>query len=121
NGDRRPDFFVAAPRMDVGGSAGQGRVVVFQSHDITPPMTPAVRGPRRPRIGSLSYVLTSQDADNLADELVFLCSFDSPRLHQCANPLRQKLRVGVHVLRVRARDPAGNQSSVSIARISIVR
>ena len=121
NGDHRPDYFLGAPRMDVGGNVDQGEVVVFQSHDVTRPTAPTIRGPRRTKSLSPTYLLSSQDPDNTPDELVYRCAFDSTHLHACPTRLSRRLRVGPHVLRAQAIDLTGNPSSVTLFRVLVVR
>jgi hypothetical protein len=107
--------------MDVGGNVDQGEVVVFQSHDVTRPTAPTIRGPRRTKSVSRTYLLSSQDPDNTSDELVYRCAFDATRLHACSTHLRQRLRVGSHVLRAQASDQTGNLSPVTLLRLLVVR
>jgi FG-GAP repeat len=119
NGDGRPDYVVAAPRMDVGGNADQGEVLVFESRDGTRPSAPTVRGPRRTKLRAPVYVLSATDPDDPPGRLTYLCAFDSARLHACPAHVVQRLRPGVHVLRVEARDPAGNTGPQAVLRITV--
>jgi hypothetical protein len=119
NGDMRPDYFLAAPRMDVGGNVDQGEVIVFQSHDVTRPTAPTVRGPRLTKSRSPIYALSSQDGDNTPGELTYRCGFDTTRLHSCSPRVSQQLRPGTHVFRAQASDPAGQLSPVALLRILV--
>jgi sugar lactone lactonase YvrE len=50
----------------------------------------------------------------------FLCAFDSPRLHRCANPYAERLVPAVHELRVRAVLAGGKLSGVATVRVVVL-
>src|SRR5919201_976751 len=110
NGDAHPDFYVGAPLETVSGQTAAGRVRLLLSSDTTAPSRPRVSGPRRTARHRPVFRFSATDRDNAPSELLFRCAFDSRRLHACGARYSQALRRGTHVLRVQARDPAGNRS-----------
>jgi hypothetical protein len=77
------------------------------------------RAPSRPRVtvGNRVVRLSARDRGTASRRLRFRCGVDTTRLHACAS--RFRLRVsGRHVLRVRAVDPAGNESGTTSLRLS---
>jgi hypothetical protein len=87
--------------------------------DTTPPTRPRVRGPRRTAMRAVTFQFVSSDAGTPTAQIAFLCSVDSSRLRSCRSTFRARLRVGVHLLRVAAVDPAGNRSGVTLTRIKV--
>src|SRR5215831_10280768 len=51
--------------------------------------------------------------------LRFRCAFDMTRLHACARSYAARLRVGAHVLRVQAVDPAGRKSPTTVVHVTV--
>ncbi len=121
NHDGQPDYIAGAPFEDVGGNQDQGKLYIFLSSDTTRPGSPAVRGPRRTSSHAPRYRFSATDADNRASELRFRCSFGRGALHACGASIRQRLERGAHVLRVQARDVAGNASRVAKVKIVVTR
>jgi hypothetical protein len=119
NGDAHPDFFLGAPLTTVGANAGQGRVLALQSHDTTAPTVSAVRRLPGSTRRAPRYAFSASDPDDPASELSFRCSLDSRRLHACPSPYGLRLGRGRHVLRVRARDPAGNGSPIRTVELVV--
>jgi hypothetical protein len=86
------------------------------------------RSPSRPRVVRLrrgnstltQFRFSSTDAGTPTRRLRFRCAVDSKRLHACGSRYRVRLPSGRHVLRVRALDPAGNQSGVSAVRVRVL-
>jgi hypothetical protein len=96
--------------------------------------TPATRrwrvdnhGPSKPTVvvsrrqGKTELRLSATDRGTPSKQLRFRCAIDSKRLHACASRFRLRLPAGRHFLRVRAADPAGNESSLKIARFVVRR
>jgi hypothetical protein len=83
------------------------------------------RSPRKPRVArsqrarSTQFRFSSKDAGTPASHLRFRCAVDAKRLHACSSLYRLRLPAGRHVLRVRAADPAGNESGVKIVRFAV--
>jgi streptogramin lyase len=50
----------------------------------------------------------------------FLCAFDTPRLHRCANPYAERLVPAIHDLRVRAVLADGKLSDVASVRVVVL-
>jgi hypothetical protein len=88
--------------------------------DRTPPSAPVVIGPRLTEDTSPLYRFSARDRRTPASRLRYLCSVDSPTLRTCARQLVIPLRLGNHVLRVRAVDRAGNRSALTKVAIRIV-
>ena len=87
--------------------------------DTKAPSRPRVAGPRFAQTSSPQYRFSSADAGTPRRRVRFRCAFDSRRLHPCSSAYRRHLRQGRHVLRVRAVDPAGNESRMTTARIVV--
>lgn len=87
--------------------------------DTSPPTRPRVRGPRRTAMRTVTFRFVSTDALSPTARIAFVCSIDSSRLRSCRSTFRARLRLGVHLLRVAAVDPAGNRSGVTLARITV--
>jgi hypothetical protein len=64
---------------------------------------------------------SARDRGTPARKLRFRCSIDSKRIHACGSRLRVRLPARRHVLRVRAVDPAGNESDVKVLRFNVRR
>ena len=79
--------------------------------DLTPPPVPVITsGPPDPS-NSSSATFTFTDGDSTA---TLLCRLDSASFAACASPLTYSgLGEGTHTFRVKARDPAGNQSTAT--------
>jgi hypothetical protein len=60
------------------------------------------------------YRFTAIDRGTPSRRLTFRCGVDTNRLHTCRS--RVRVRGGSHVLKVRARDPAGNESPTTTVR-----
>lgn len=63
---------------------------------LAAPPAPTVSGPRQTTSTHPVYTFRARGA------VGFRCAFDTPRLHRCAARYSQTLRLGTHVLRVRA-------------------
>lgn len=76
------------------------------------------KAPSRPKvtIRNGSYRFSARDRGTPARSIRFRCGIDTKHLHACASPLRVRL-AGRHVLRVRAVDPAGNESRTATVRL----
>jgi hypothetical protein len=85
--------------------------------DTRAPSRPSVAGPRLAREDSPEYRFSSADPGTLRRRIRFRCAFDTKRLHVCSSASRRHLPPGRHVLRVRAVDPAGNESGTTTVRI----
>ncbi len=96
--------------------------------------TPATRrwrvdnhGPSKPTVvvsrrqGKTELRIFATDRGTPSRLLRFRCAVDAKRLHACASHFRLRLPAGRHFLRVRAADPAGNESSLKIARFAVRR
>lgn len=72
--------------------------------------------PSRPSVKMRNgvYRFSSKDRGTPARRLRFRCGVDTKRLHSCGSHFR---RAGGRVLRVRAVDPAGNQSGTTAVRL----
>jgi hypothetical protein len=88
--------------------------------DTTGPSQPVIRGPRSVRKGK-KVVLRFSSRDQLAGGVRYRCAVDSTRLRNCPAVFRIKLRLGRHVVRVRAFDRLGNRSRPSTFRIRVKR
>ena len=84
------------------------------------PSPPAVHGPRSTTNPRPVYRFVSREPGVRTARIRFRCAFDRPRLHACRSRYSLRLRVGRHVLRVQAVDPAGRRSRVRTVRISIL-
>jgi hypothetical protein len=87
--------------------------------DTKAPSRPRVVGPRFARASSPQYRFSSADPGTPRRRVRFRCAFDTKRLHGCSATYGRRLRQGRHVLRVRAVDPAGNESRTTTARIVV--
>jgi hypothetical protein len=85
--------------------------------DTKAPSKPSVAGPRLARTDSPQYRFSSSDPGTPRRRIRFRCAFDTKRLHACRPAYRRHLPQGRHVLRVRAVDPAGNESGTTTVRI----
>jgi hypothetical protein len=88
--------------------------------DTTGPSKPVIRGRRAVRRGQRVVVRFSA-RDELAGGVRFRCAVDSARLRKCPALYRVKLRVGRHVLRVKAVDRLGNESDPATFRVRVKR
>jgi large repetitive protein len=86
--------------------------------DTKAPSRPSVRAPRPATRGTV-YRFSSTDRGTSSHRLRFRCAIDTRRLHACASRYRLQLPPGRHVLRVRAVDPAGNESGTTTVRLVI--
>jgi hypothetical protein len=77
--------------------------------DTKPPSKPKVRS--QPASGVVVLRFSARDRGTPARRVRFRCAVDSTRLHACRARHRAHLPPGRHVVRVRAVDPAGNQSA----------
>jgi hypothetical protein len=66
-----------------------------------------------------AYRFSSSDRGTPRRRLRFRCGLDTTRLHACGSRYSRRLPAGRHVLRVRAVDPAGNESSVRTVRFVV--
>jgi hypothetical protein len=64
---------------------------------------------------------SATDRGTPSKRLRFRCAIDSKRLHACGSRLRVRLAARRHVVRVRAVDPAGNQSDMKTVRFVVRR
>jgi hypothetical protein len=78
--------------------------------DSKPPSRPKVT------IRNGTHRFSARDRGTPARRIRFRCGIDTKRLHTCAPRLRVRL-AGRHILRVRAVDPAGNESGTAVVRI----
>lgn len=85
--------------------------------DTKAPSRPRAAGPRLARTDSPEYRFSSTDPGTPRRRIRFRCAFDTKRLHVCTSAYRRHLPQGRHVLRVRAVDPAGNESGTTTVRI----
>jgi hypothetical protein len=78
------------------------------------------KAPARPRVLVRNgvYRFSSTDRGTPARRLRFRCGVDTKRLHACGSRLRVR-RAGGKVLRVRAVDPAGNESGTTTVRLRL--
>ena len=92
--------------------------------------TPAARhwridtkAPSKPKVVRRAATIrfSAKDRGTPARSLRFRCAIDARRLHACGSLLRVRLPARRHVLRVRAVDPAGNQSHVKTVRFVVRR
>jgi hypothetical protein len=84
--------------------------------DTKAPSKPSVRGPRSATRGA-AYRFSAKDRGTPSGRLRFRCGIDTRRLHACGSRHRALLPPGRHVLRVRAVDPAGNESGTTAVRL----
>ena len=82
------------------------------------PSKPVVLGPRRTTKPAPVYRFRSHEG---GAKVSFRCSFDRVRLHPCPARYRQRLKVGRHVLRVRAVDPRGRKSALTRVLVRIIK
>ena len=108
---------VALPAALAGGMDPATKVK--NGRDKTAPSAPKVLGPRQTSNVAPTFRFRSSDRDDPPSKLRFRCAFDSRKLHPCRARLRQRLKVGKHVLRVRAVDLAGNASRVTTVSVRI--
>ena len=59
---------------------------------------------------------SATDAGTPRGNIHFRCALDAKRLHDCGS--RFRVRAGRHRVRIRAVDPAGNESDVKIVRLA---
>jgi hypothetical protein len=76
------------------------------------------RAPSKPRVARRGgfYRFSSNDRGTPSRRIRFRCGVDTKRLHACGSRLRLR-RVGGKLLRVRAVDPAGNESGTTTLRL----
>jgi hypothetical protein len=81
------------------------------------------RRPSKPKVvrKGTTFRFSAKDRGTPTKRLKFRCAIDSKRLHACGSRLRARLPARRHVLRVRAVDPAGNESDVKIVRFNVRR
>ncbi len=74
--------------------------------------------PSRPRVLRRGRTLrfSATDAGTPRGNIHFRCALDAKRLHDCGS--RFRVRAGRHRVRIRAVDPAGNESDVKIVRLA---
>jgi len=87
--------------------------------DTQSPSRPKVAISRLKRRTDANFSAT--DSGTPSKRLRYRCAIDSKRLHACASDLRLRLPARRHVLRVRAVDPAGNESDEKIVRFAVRR
>jgi len=87
----------------------------------TAPRKPTVKGLRTTTVTRPTYRFSSSATGVPAARILFRCSIDSPKLQSCPAVFKPKLKlkIGKHVLRVRAVAPGGATSGVTIVRIEI--
>jgi hypothetical protein len=90
------------------------------SHGPTTPAAPRILGPRRTTDRTPTFQFVSQEVGVLAREIRFRCAVDRAKLHACSTRYTPTLKLGQHVLRVRAVDPRGRTSRTSVARLSVL-
>jgi hypothetical protein len=75
------------------------------------------RPPSKPKVvrHEMSLSFTAHDRGTPSARIRFRCAVDSRRFHACARRLR--VPSGAHLVRVRAVDPAGNESAVKTMRL----
>jgi hypothetical protein len=81
------------------------------------PSKPTVASRRRGRAIELRFSAT--DPGTPTRRLRFRCAVDGQPFHRCARRFRVRLPAGRHVVRVRAKDPAGNESAVRTKRFLV--
>ena len=86
--------------------------------DTRPPSKPRLIM-SNPRSGVVTVHFSARDLGTPTRRLRFRCGIDTKRLHACSARYRRRLAAGRHALRVRAVDPAGNQSATRTARIVV--
>jgi CSLREA domain-containing protein len=100
----------AVPPPDRGspGATGDG-----SAPDRKPPRTRVLKQPRRVLAGHFArFSFTSNEPGSS-----FQCSLDGARFRSCSSPQRYRLsRLGKHLFRVRAVDPAGNVDPTPVRR-----
>ena len=85
------------------------------------PSAPRIVGPRHTTDRTPTFRFVSHEAGFRARAIRFRCAVDSKRLHRCASRYTPRLRRGRHTLRVRAVNPKGQTSRVSVARVTVAR
>ena len=89
--------------------------------------TPAMRrwridtlSPSKPKVARLGRTLhfSAKDSGTPSRQLRYRCAIDSKRLHACGKSVRFRFPARRHVVRVRAIDPAGNESDLRIVRLA---
>jgi hypothetical protein len=86
---------------------------------VQAPTRPVVVGPRTTTDTTPTYRFRSKASGVPAARIRYRCSFDSTKLRKCAAKVTPKLKVGKHVLRVRAVTPSGALSAPATASIVI--
>jgi hypothetical protein len=76
------------------------------------------RAPSKPtvKLHNGAYRFSAKDRGTPLRRLKFRCGLDTRRLHSCGSRFRLRA-AGRHVLRVRAVDPAGNESAARVLRV----
>jgi streptogramin lyase len=85
------------------------------------PSAPRILGPRHTTDRTPTFRFVSREVGVRSRAIRFRCAIDSKRLHACRSRYTPKLRLGKHSLDVRAVDPGGRASRMSVARVSVVR
>lgn len=82
-----------------------------------------LQSPSTPRVTRRGKTLrfSSTDRGTPSGRLRFRCAIDTKRLHACGSRVGTRLRGGRHVVRVRAIDPAGNESNMKTLRFTVRR
>jgi hypothetical protein len=87
------------------------------------------KSPSKPRVARFirgnstltRFRFSSKDRGTPVRRLRYRCAVDAKRLRVCGSRYRVRLPSGRHVLRVRAVDPAGNESDVRIVHFAVRR
>jgi len=76
--------------------------------------------PSKPRVARLrkTFHFSAKDSGTPSRQLRYRCAIDAKRLHACGKSVRFRYPARRHVVRVRALDPAGNESDLRIARLA---
>jgi hypothetical protein len=85
--------------------------------DTKSPSRPTVVGRKLTTTLSPVFRFRSRDRGTPPSRVRFRCAFDTKRLHACQPRYSRRLSAGSHFLRVRAVDPAGNESGTTTVRV----
>jgi hypothetical protein len=97
-------------------------VTASYRHDAIPPTVAQVKVRVKARRRAARATFKGSDDVTPAARLAFSCRLDRRPWRPCRSPLElRRLAPGRHVLRVRTRDEAGNQSRAELARFSVPR
>jgi len=79
--------------------------------------------PSKPKVVRSGRTLrfSAKDSGTPSRQLRYRCAVDAKRLHACGKSVRVRFPARRHVVRVRAVDPAGNESDVRIVRLAARR